>query len=99
MSKKSETPTTSSPKSFNPEALRGGTMDDMEIVEQHNLDPKVAYTPAINTAMLDKIERENTEWYLKKGKSEPEAKTLARNARRGAEQDIAKLMSRSGKNS
>lgn len=96
MSKKSDTPTTSSPKkSFNPEALRGGQMDDMEIVETMGLDPAVAYTPAINTAMLDKVEKDNIDWYTnKKGLRIEEARALARNNRRSAESDIKRLTSR-----
>ena len=99
MSKKQDTPTTSSPKkSFNPEALRGGQMDDMEIVETMGLDPSVAYTPAINKAMLDKVEKDNIDWYTnKKGMRVEEARAHARNNRRSAEADIMKLMSRSGR--
>ena len=95
MSKKSDTQTTSSPKSFNPEALRGGQMDDMEIVETMGLDPSVAYTPEINKAMLDKVEKDNIDWYTnKKGMRIEEARAHARNNRRSAEADIMKLMSR-----
>ena len=51
--------TTSSPKSFNYLALRGGAVDDMEVVDEHGLDPKLAYTPQINDAMLEKVYQEN----------------------------------------
>ena len=84
--------TTSSRKSYNALALRGQDIDDMEFVEQFDLDPKLAYTPAINTAMLDKVERENFEFYVKDGDSEVEAKTKARNNRRKAEADIKNMM-------
>ena len=84
--------TTSSRKNYNALALRGQDMDDMEFVEQFNLDPKVAYTPAINTAMLDKVERDNFEFYVRDGATEAEAKAMARNNRRVAEADINKLL-------
>ena len=85
--------TISSPKkSYNVDALRGGDYDDMEYVERFNLDPSVAYTPKINDAMLNLIERENTEHYISKGMPEAEAKAMARNKRMSAERDIKQLM-------
>ena len=92
MCREYKTVTTSSRKNYNALALRGQDIDDMEFVEQFGLDPKLAYTPGINTAMLDKVERENTDFYIKQGKTDVEAKTLARNNRRGAEADLKKLM-------
>ena len=89
------TVTTSSRKNYNALALRGQDIDDMEFVEQFNLDPKLAYTPAINTAMLDRVEQENFEFYVRDGATEAEAKAKARSNRRIAEgqiKDSMKLM-------
>ena len=92
MCRELKTVTTSSRKSYNALALRGQDIDDMEFIEQFGLDPKLAYTPAINTAMLDKVEKDNMDFYIKQGKSDIEAKTMARNNRRTAEADLKKLM-------
>ena len=51
--------TTSSRKSYNENALRGGTTDDMEYVETWGLDPALAYTPKINEAMADLVMQQN----------------------------------------
>ena len=92
MCRELKTVTTSSRKNYNALALRGQDIDDMEFIEQFGLDPKLAYTPAINTAMLDKVEKDNMDFYIKQGKSDIEAKTMARNNRRTAEADLKKLM-------
>ena len=84
--------TISSRKNYNALALRGQDIDDMEFVEQYGLDPKLAYTPGINTAMLDKVEVDNIDYYIKNGATEAEAKAMARNNRRSAESDLKKLM-------
>ena len=51
--------TTSSRKNYNVLALRGQQVDDMEYVDQFKLDPKLAYTPGINDAMLDRAFQDN----------------------------------------
>lgn len=53
------TVTTSSRKNYNQLALRGQQVDDMEYVDQFKLDPKLAYTPELNDAMLDKAFQDN----------------------------------------
>ena len=40
-------------------ALRGQEIDDMEFVQNFGLDPSLAYTPAINDAMLDLVMKQN----------------------------------------
>ena len=56
------TQNTSSPKqSYNIMALRGAKIDDMEVVEANQLPPNVAYTPEINTIMVQKMYDENIE--------------------------------------
>ena len=42
-------------------ALRGAKIDDMEVVEANQLPPNVAYTPEINTIMIQKMYDENIE--------------------------------------
>ena len=86
------TVTISSRKNYNVLALRGEDIDDMEVVQDYGLDPKLAYTPGINTAMLDKIEKETISRRLEKGQTEAEARTMARNNRRAAEASISKLL-------
>lgn len=55
--------TTSSPehKNYNLRALQGADIDDMEYVDNFKLDPGVAYTPAINDAMIDMVYQQNIE--------------------------------------
>ena len=50
---------TTSSRNFNVMALRGQEIDDMEFVENFGLDPSLAYTPAINDAMLDLVMKQN----------------------------------------
>ena len=45
--------TTSSRKNYNLDALRGGTTDDMDVVQEFGLDPALAYTKEINAAAAD----------------------------------------------
>ena len=86
--------TISSRKSYNHEALRGGELDDMEVVESLGLDPKVAYTPAINDAVAQKVWQSNYDFYIESGMSESEAKTRANNNKRIADNTTAMLMKR-----
>lgn len=46
---------------YNIMALRGATIDDMEYVETFGLDTELAYTPALNDAMLDVAYQQNIE--------------------------------------
>ena len=80
--------TTSSHKSYNYLALRGLGTDDMEFVDTLGLDPNVAYTPAINDAMLDVTYKQN----LEAGVGEEKAKQNRANA----EADIKKLLAQNG---
>ena len=50
---------TTSSRNFNVMALRGQEIDDMEFIENFKLDPSLAYTPAINDAMLDLVMKQN----------------------------------------
>ena len=79
-------------KSFNYLALRGSDVDDMEYVEKYNLDPKVAYTPRINDEMLDIVHKQNYDIYVKMGKSEGEATSLANEDRARSKSTIKQLL-------
>ena len=50
---------TTSSRNYNHQALQGAPVDDMEFVETLNLDPAVAYTPAILDACLDLTMQQN----------------------------------------
>ena len=50
---------TTSSRNYNALALRGQDVDDMEFIENFGLDPSLAYTPAINDAMLDLVMKQN----------------------------------------
>jgi hypothetical protein len=63
---------------YNIFALQGDdTADDMDVVETLGLDPRVAYTPSINDAAIQKMYHENVASYVARGMSEDEAKSLA----------------------
>ena len=82
------TQTTSSPKSYNIMALRGAKIDDMEYVDMFQLPKEIAYTPAINTAMLDMSYQENIEAGI------PEEKAKAN--KMAAEKNIKHLLAKKG---
>ena len=82
--------TTSSPKSksYNYLALRGTGVDDMEFVDTFGLDPNIAYTPAINDAMLDITMKQNIEAGISESK--------AKQNRAEAASNIKKMMAQKG---
>ena len=80
--------TTSSRKNYNILALRGANVDDMEYVETFGLDPKVAYTPALNQAMLKAMYDEN----VAGGMDEKEALKSMKSHEKG----IKKLLAQNG---
>jgi len=64
---------------YNIFALQGDdTADDMDVVETMGLDPKVAYTPDINTAAIRKMYNENVDSYIANGMDEEAARNLAK---------------------
>ena len=64
---------------YNIFALQGDdTADDMDVVETLGLDPKVAYTPSINDAAIQKMYYENIDSYIKSGMDEEAARNLAK---------------------
>lgn len=58
-----------SSRNYNNLALSGQDVDDMEFVEFHKLDPALAYTPALNDAILDKVMAENIEGGMPENKA------------------------------
>ena len=79
-------------KSYNYLALRGSNVDDMEYVDHYGLDSKIAYTPGINDAVLDKVHQQNYDMYIKMGKSEVEAGKMADENRTLARANIKQLL-------
>ena len=75
-------------KSYNIMALRGAKVDDMEYVDMFNLQPDLAYTPNINTAMLDMTFKQNIEAGV------PEETATQR--RRESERNIKHLLAKKG---
>jgi hypothetical protein len=64
---------------YNIFALQGDdTVDDMDVVETLGLDPKVAYTPNINDAAIQKQYNENMNSYIATGMDEEAARNLAK---------------------
>lgn len=51
---------------------------DMDVVETMGLDPKVAYTPSINDAAIQKMYYENIDSYVARGMDEEAARNLAK---------------------
>ena len=90
------TVTTSSRKNYNYLALRGNPTDDMEYVENFELDPVVAYTPAINDAMLEKVHKQNMDYYMNNGMTEAEAMAKANNNKSIAMNNIKALLKKNG---
>lgn len=58
--------------------MRESGVDDMEYVDSLGISEELAYTPDINEAILSVIESNNYDLYIDEGKSEDEAKRLAK---------------------
>ena len=58
---------------YNRLALQGFDFDDMDFVEEFNLDARLAYTPKINTVMLDLMYQKNLKSAKALGKSNKQA--------------------------
>ena len=67
------------------------TIDDMDIVKQYNLDPKVAYTPEINDAAIDAQYQKNMEAAKRNGLNDEGAKKYADQYRNEARQLLKKV--------
>jgi len=65
-------------------------IDDSALVEQFGLDPKVAYTPAINAAVIKAQHRLTYNEYLKQGVPETKAMSLANASRAEANQRVSR---------
>jgi hypothetical protein len=64
---------------YNIFALQGDdSVDDMDVVETLGLDPKVAYTPNINDAAIQRQYNENVDSYVARGMTQDEANALAK---------------------
>jgi hypothetical protein len=67
-------------------------IDDMEYVEMFNLDPKLAYTPEINEAILSKVWDNNYAGAVAEGLSEAEAMAHAEAQRVSGRMTVAKAI-------
>jgi hypothetical protein len=83
-------------RNYNMEALRGLDVDDKDYVETFGLPMYVAYTPKLNDVLLDKVHKENVQFFLEQGDSEPDAKRKADEARKGAQESLMKLYAENG---
>lgn len=54
-------------KSFNLDAQLGGDTDDMELCQRYGLDPALAYTPKINDAIFNAVQKESEQDLLRGG--------------------------------
>jgi len=79
---------------FNVLALQGADIDDMEYIEQFNLDPKLAYTPGINDAMLDSVRQENLAFFRSEGATEKVALSKANEYHSKAKASIKQLLNK-----
>jgi len=79
-------------KSYNRLALQGVDVDDMEFVKEFELNPQLAYTPAINDALLDKMYQKNIQYYVNDGIPLREAKSKAGRLKAQAKKDITALL-------
>ena len=61
-------------KSYN--IMRHEGIDDMDYVSELELDPRVAFTPEINDAIIQSVATENYAFYIAEGKSPEEAREL-----------------------
>ena len=87
--------TTSSPKqNWNALYLRGARdIDDMDYADTFGIPAEMAYTQGLNDWMLDYVQTENEQTYIKDGMNDQEAKAKARYNRMNAENDLEDLYS------
>ena len=66
----------------------------LQYIEQFNLDPKLAYTPGINDAMLSSVRDENLAYFRSEGDTEKEALRKADEYHRSAKASIKQLLNK-----
>lgn len=82
---------------YNLASLMGGDVNDEDYVVEFGLDPNVAYTPAINNEILNRVEKMNIDYFIEDGMSEKEAIAKARDNRERTMNDIKKRLAAKGK--
>jgi hypothetical protein len=80
-----------SKKNYNFAAQMGDDLDDMELVKEYGLDPKVAYTPAINEAMFKAMNQGTIDNLTQAGYTEKQAKEIANETTMKAKKATAHL--------
>jgi len=78
-------------KSYNYAAKLGDDMDDNELVQRYGLDPRVAYTPAINAAVRKAVYQENIADLVEAGHSVGQAHSMAGKTLKEAERVAAEM--------
>lgn len=82
---------------YNLQSLMGiDDLPDEDFVQMFDLDPSLANTPALNDAMLAKIEAENVNHFIQEGESEGVAKTKAAEIRMGVQNNIKHHLAKKG---
>lgn len=80
-------------KHYNIFALQGDPdVTDQEVCETLGLDPRLANTPKINDAAIDKMYRENYNGYIEKGMNENDALEMAHRRATDARNAVKDLM-------
>lgn len=72
-------------------------LDDMEIVEELGLNPKLAYTPGINEAALQKQREDHIKDLVAGGYDMPQARKIADDSMNEARKSIKKLINKRAK--
>jgi hypothetical protein len=68
-------------KNYNVAWMMGHDIDDLEVCEDLNLDPSLAYTPQINKAATDAVYERNIQDGVRAGLSIEESTNQAKEAR------------------
>jgi hypothetical protein len=82
-------------KHYNLFALQGDAQTtDQDVCETLGLDPRLANTPKINDAAIDKMYRDNYQGYLAQGMTESDALVMAHSKAQDARQAVKSAMNR-----
>lgn len=83
-------------QNYNAAYLAGFDVDDLDYVENYSMPPELAYTPEINTFMLDRIYEENLKILQSYGMSDKEAARKASDVRNQRRKEINEMMASRG---
>lgn len=83
-------------QNFNAAYLAGMDVDDMDYVDQFAMPPELAYTPEINTFMLDRVYEQNVQTFIEYGMEEKDAQRKAHDIRTKKRVEINEMMASRG---